>query len=69
MDGDLKEVTADALELIVLNQHALSAAIEELNNWVRDRGALVVHENVIGALDTLDTSNEGIFNLIRVLRE
>ncbi|MBH3367881.1 hypothetical protein I5R92_11350 [Pseudomonas carnis] len=69
MDRDLKEVTADALELIVLNQHALSAAIEELNNWVRDRGALVVHENVIGALETLDTSNEGVFNLIRVLRE
>lgn len=68
MSEDLKEVTADTLELIMLNQNALSAAIEELSVWVRDRGALAVHENVIGALDTLDTSNEGISSLIQLLR-
>lgn len=68
MDDDLNEVTADALELIMLNQNALGAAIEELSNWVKDRGDMVVHGNVMGALETLDTSNEGIASIIRVLR-
>lgn len=35
---DLNEMTADALELLMLNQNALGAAIEELSNWVRDQG-------------------------------
>lgn len=65
---DLNEVTADALELLVLNQNALGAAIEELSNWVRDQGEIEIHANIVGALETLDTSNEGIASMIRVLR-
>ncbi|AMN82225.1 hypothetical protein [Pseudomonas azotoformans] len=65
---DLNEVTADALELLMLNQNALGAAIEELSNWVRDQGGIKTHANIVGALETLDTSNEGIASMIRVLR-
>jgi hypothetical protein len=65
---DLNEVTADALELLMLNQNALGAAIEELSNWVRDQGGIGTHANIVGALETLDTSNEGIASMIRVLR-
>lgn len=65
---DLNEVTADALELLVLNQNALGAAIEELSNWVRGQGGIEAHANIVGALETLDTSDEGIASMIRVLR-
>jgi gp16 family phage-associated protein len=65
---DLNEVTADALEMIMLNQNALGAAIEELSHWVRGQGGIETHANIVGALETLDTSNEGIASMIRVLR-
>ena len=54
---NLNEVTADALELLMLNQNALGAAIEELSLWVRDKGGIETYRNVLGALETLDTSN------------
>jgi hypothetical protein len=66
---DLNEVTADALELLQLSQNALGAAIEELSNWVRDHGGVATHANIIGALETLDSSNEGIASMIRLLRK
>lgn len=65
---DLNEVTADALEPLMLNQNALGAAIEELTNWVRDQGGIETYRNIVGALETLDTSNQGIASMIRVLR-
>lgn len=36
------------------NQIALGAAVEELSNWVEQRGSADVAENVRGALSTLD---------------
>lgn len=60
--------TADALELIVLNQNALAAAVEELSRWIHERGSATVHENVMGALQTLDTNAVGILNSIELLR-
>ncbi|MFW0755039.1 hypothetical protein ACN1C3_09835 [Pseudomonas sp. H11T01] len=36
------------------NQLALEAAIMELTNWVEQRGAVDVAENVRGALDAID---------------
>lgn len=36
------------------NQLALEAAIMELSNWVEQRGAADVAENVRGALDTIE---------------
>lgn len=36
------------------NQLALGAAVEELSNWVGERGSTDVSENVKGALATLD---------------
>ncbi|UVM34397.1 hypothetical protein [Pseudomonas sp. B21-019] len=35
------------------NQIALGAAVEELSNWVEQRGSADVAENVRGALSTL----------------
>ena len=66
---NLNEVTADALELLMLNQNALGAAIEELSLWVRDKGGIETYTNVLGALESLDTSNEGIASTIQLLRK
>ena len=62
------ETMSDALELIALNQIALRAGIEELAKWVFERGSKDIHNNVLTALQTLDTNAEGIGSAIRMLR-
>ena len=49
------------------NQLALEAAIMELTNWVEQRGAAEVAENVRGALDTIDKNEEFIKMTLAVL--
>ncbi|MEC4560133.1 hypothetical protein [Pseudomonas inefficax] len=61
--------TADALELLHLNQIAIRAAIEELSTWVRQRGSTNVHDNVMTALQTLDTNADAIGSAIERLRD
>jgi len=60
--------TADTLELLLLNQVALRAALEELSLWVSHRGSLATHENVMTALATLDIHAEVIASGIERLR-
>jgi len=45
---------ASLLKRMNENQLALGAAIEELSNWVEQRGSTEVAQNIRGALDTLD---------------
>lgn len=52
--------TADTLELLLLNQIAIRAALEELSLWVSQRGSTHIHDNVMVALMTLDTHAEAI---------
>lgn len=66
---DKATTTADTLELLHLNQIATRAAIEELSTWVRQRGSTNVHDNVMGALQTLDTNALAITNAIERLRD
>nr|WP_323828282.1 hypothetical protein [Pseudomonas sichuanensis] len=61
--------TADALELLHLNQIAIRAAIEEISTWVRQRGSTNVHDNVMTALQTLDINSRAIGSAIELLRE
>jgi len=42
------------------NQLALEAAIMELSNWVEQRGAAEVAENIRGALEAIDRNEEFI---------
>jgi len=49
------------------NQLALEAAILELSNWVEQRGAADVADNVRGALDTFDNNEEFIKLTLAVL--
>lgn len=45
---------ASLLKRMNENQLALGAAIEELSNWVEQRGSTEVAQNIRGALETLD---------------
>lgn len=53
-------ITTDTLELLLLNQVAIRAALEELSLWVSHRGSVHIHENVMAALATLDIHAEAI---------
>ena len=61
-------ITADTLELLLLNQTAIRAALEELSLWVSQRGSTHIHDNVMAALMSLDTHAEAIFTGIERLR-
>lgn len=49
------------------NQFALEAAIMELTNWVEQRGATEIAENVRGALYTIDKNEEFIKMTLAVM--
>ncbi|QDC05528.1 hypothetical protein FH041_11625 [Pseudomonas sp. SWI7] len=66
MDKD--STTADAIELLHLNQIAIRAAIEEVSTWIRQRGSANIHDNVMAALTTLDTNADAIGSAIQNLR-
>lgn len=66
---DKATTAAEALELIHMNQTALRAAIEEVSTWIRQRGSVNVHDNVMTALQALDTNAEAIGSAIERLRD
>jgi len=68
MDNDKAAAIANALEGLHLNQMAIRASLEELSNWVRQRGSINTHENVMGALQTLDTNADHITSAVEKLR-
>ncbi|AOE77043.1 hypothetical protein A7318_00190 [Pseudomonas lurida] len=53
---------ASMLKRMNENKLALGAAIEELSNWVEQRGSTEVAQNIRGALDALD-ENAGFITL------
>jgi len=61
--------TADALTLLLHNQHAICAAIEEITVWLSENGAGVVAENALGSMETLDKNAQAITNAILRLRQ
>ncbi|GEM_PF-224885 len=67
--SDFNIVTADALTLLLHNQHALGAAIEEVTHWISGSGADTVADNVVAALETLDRNAQAITDAIMRLRQ
>ncbi|WP_313739552.1 hypothetical protein [Pseudomonas sp.] len=65
---DKAATTADALELLMINQTALRAAIEELGTWIRQRGSVHVYDNAMTCLQALDTNASSIAYAIELLR-
>jgi hypothetical protein len=61
--------TADALTLLLHNQHALRAAIEEVTKWLSENGVETVADNAVVAMETLDTNAKAITDAIMRLRQ
>lgn len=61
--------TADALTLLLHNQHAICAAIEEATKWLSDNGVGSVAANAIAAMETLDTNAQAITDAIIRIRQ
>ncbi|MEB0227418.1 hypothetical protein [Pseudomonas sp. 10S4] len=61
--------TADALTLLLHNQHAICAAIEEVTNWLSENGVGSVAANAIAAMATLDRNAKDITGAIMRLRQ
>ena len=68
-NSDSNVTTADALTLLLHNQHALGAAIEEITHWISGAGADVVADNAVVALETLDRNAAAITDAITRLRQ
>jgi len=68
-NSEVKIATADALTLLLHNQHALAAAIEEVALWVRANGSIEIHENATTALRTLDENAFAISKAIHKIRQ
>ena len=66
--SDRNEAIANALELLVISQNGIGAAIEELAKWVAERGSVEIADNAVTALQVLYSNAEGIASAIRVLR-
>ncbi|AZF57463.1 hypothetical protein [Pseudomonas sp. R11-23-07] len=67
-NSDSNVVTADALTLLLHNQHALAAAIEEVTVWLSANGVEGVADNAIAAMETLDANAKALTEAIMRLR-
>ena len=61
--------TADALTLLLHNQHALVAAIEEVAVWISANGVQVVADNAVMSMEILDTNAKAITDAIMRIRQ
>lgn len=66
---DAHIATADVLTLLLHNQHAIAAAIEELSLWAKASGASDTCDNALNALQTLDANASAITAGILKLRQ
>jgi hypothetical protein len=63
------EAVANALELLMINQNGIGAAIEELAKWIAERGSTDIANNAVTSLQVLDLNADGITSAIRLLRQ
>jgi hypothetical protein len=68
-NSDSKIATADALTLLLHNQHALRAAMEEITKWLSENGVGSVAANAVSAMETLDVNAQGLTDAILRLRQ
>lgn len=67
--SDSKIATADALTLLLHNQHALGAAIEEITKFLLENGEENVATSALSAMETLDTNAQAIADSIMRIRQ
>lgn len=61
--------TADALTILLSNQHGIAAALEELAQWVASQGGDDAADNALAALNGLDTHARALTDAIYQLRQ
>lgn len=66
---DARITTADVLTLLLHNQYALAAAIEEIALWAKASGSSEAHEHAVAAMETLDANASAITTGILKLRQ
>ncbi len=59
---------ADALTLILNQQHGIAAAIEELAGWIASQGGSVAADNALAALEVLDLHAKALADAINQVR-
>ncbi len=59
---------ADALTLILNQQHALAAALEEISQWVISQGGHFAAGNALAALEGLDLHAKALTDAINTVR-
>ena len=69
MSSEANIATADALTLLLHNQHALGAAIEEITKWLADNGVGSVSANAMSAMEALDRNAQAITDAIMQIRQ
>ncbi|VVP04689.1 hypothetical protein PS900_03025 [Pseudomonas fluorescens] len=68
-DNEASIATADALTLLLYNQHAIGAAIEEITKWLSENGVGSVAANATAAMEALDANAQDITDAIMRLRQ
>ena len=68
-NSEVNIATADALTLLLHNQHAICAAIEEVTKWLSENGVGSVAANAIAAMEALDRNAQDITGAIMRLRQ
>lgn len=68
-NSDCNIATADALTLLLHNQHALGAAIEAITVWLSANGVETVADNAVVAMETLDRNAKLITDAILRIRQ
>ena len=66
---DTNIAAADALTLLLQNQHGIAAAIEEITKLLSENGATDASTNAMAALETLDNNAQAITDAIMRLRQ
>lgn len=60
---------ADALTLILNQQHGIAAAIEELAGWIATQGGNLAADNALAALEGLDLHAQALTDAINQVRQ
>lgn len=68
-NSDSNIATADALTLLLHNQHAIGAAIDEVTKWLSENGVKEVALNAVMAMEALDTNAQALTDAIMRLRQ
>lgn len=60
---------ANALELILMNQDALRAGLEEVAVWSKHKGSINLYEDLMSLVSVLDMNAESLTGSIERLRQ